>query len=204
MLFDPIGIFDVAEREYAFGFYAFQRRTHGGSTGRKQHFVVVFRIGGSVCTAYLDSLFRRVDPDYFVLDPHVDIETFGKRSRCLHEQFLPFGDCSADVIWQPAVGVRNVFTLFEQDDFGFLVCPANSCRRCRASGDSSDNDVFHVVLFFNSSNSVKNRICMIPTATKVYLFSDKTNFHWKIICPVEVDLFGAVRFAIGGKKELLK
>lgn len=45
---------------------------------------------------------------------------------------------------------------------------------------------------------------MIPTATKVYLFSDKTNFHWKIICPVEVDLFGAVRFAIGGKKELLK
>lgn len=93
---------------------------------------------------------------------------------------------------------------FEQEDFGFLVCPANSCRRCRASGDSSDNDVFHVVLFFNSSNSVKNRICMIPTATKVCLFSDKTNFHWKIIRPVEVDLFGAVRFAIGGKKELLK
>lgn len=45
---------------------------------------------------------------------------------------------------------------------------------------------------------------MIPTATKVCLFSDKTNFHWKIIRPVEVDLFGAVRFAIGGKKELLK
>ena len=45
---------------------------------------------------------------------------------------------------------------------------------------------------------------MIPTATKVYLFSDKTNFHWKIICPVEVDLFGAVRFAIGGKRKLLK
>jgi hypothetical protein len=33
MLFDPIGIFDVAEREYAFDFYAFQRRTHGGSAG---------------------------------------------------------------------------------------------------------------------------------------------------------------------------
>ena len=45
---------------------------------------------------------------------------------------------------------------------------------------------------------------MIPTATKVYLFSDKTNFHWKIICPVEVDLFEAVRFAIDGKKEFLK
>ena len=52
---------------------------------------------------------------------------------------------------------------------------------------------------------------MIPTATKVCHagkkanpFSDKTNFHWKIIRPVEVDLFGAVRFAIGGKKELLK
>ena len=45
---------------------------------------------------------------------------------------------------------------------------------------------------------------MIPTATKVCLFSDKTNFHWKIIRPVEVDLFGAVRFAIGGKKKLLK
>jgi len=45
---------------------------------------------------------------------------------------------------------------------------------------------------------------MIPIATKVCLFSDKTNFHWKIIRPVEVDLFGAVRFAIGGKKELLK
>lgn len=30
---------------------------------------------------------------------------------------------------------------------------------------------------------------MIPTATKVCLFSDKTNFHWKIIRPVEVDLF---------------
>ena len=44
---------------------------------------------------------------------------------------------------------------------------------------------------------------MIPTATKVCLFSDKTNFHWKIIRPVEVDLFGAVRFAIGGKKEPL-
>lgn len=42
---------------------------------------------------------------------------------------------------------------------------------------------------------------MIPTATKVCLFSDKTNFYWKII---EVDLFGAVRFAIGGKKKLLK
>ena len=45
---------------------------------------------------------------------------------------------------------------------------------------------------------------MIPIATQVCLFSDKTNFHWKIIRPVEVDLFGAVRFAIGGKKELLK
>ena len=43
---------------------------------------------------------------------------------------------------------------------------------------------------------------MIPIATKVCLFS--ANFHWKIIRPVEVDLFGAVRFAIGGKKELLK
>ena len=32
---------------------------------------------------------------------------------------------------------------------------------------------------------------MIPIATKVCLFSDKTNFHWKIIRPVEVDLFGA-------------
>ena len=45
---------------------------------------------------------------------------------------------------------------------------------------------------------------MIPIATKVCLFFDKTNFHWKIIRPVEVDLLGAVRFAIGGKKELLK
>lgn len=45
---------------------------------------------------------------------------------------------------------------------------------------------------------------MILIATKVYLFSGKTNFRWKTINPVEVNLFGAVRFAIGGKKELLK
>ena len=45
---------------------------------------------------------------------------------------------------------------------------------------------------------------MIPIATKVCVLANKTNFHWKIIRPVEVDLFGAVRFAIGGKKELLK
>ena len=45
---------------------------------------------------------------------------------------------------------------------------------------------------------------MIPTATKVCLFSAITNFYCIIIRPVEVDLFGAVRFAIGGKKKLLK
>lgn len=35
---------------------------------------------------------------------------------------------------------------------------------------------------------------MIPTATKVCLFSDKTNFHWKIIRPVEVDFIRSCSF----------
>ena len=121
------------------------RRPHGRRPGRKQQFVVVFRIGRSVGTAHRDGFGRGVYRHGFAFDTHVDPEPCAERGWGLNEEFLAFGDRAADVVGQSAVGVGDVTALFEQDDFGGLVRPANPCRRSSAACNASDDDVFHSV-----------------------------------------------------------
>ena len=79
---------------------------------------------------------------------HVDIEPRAESLRRLYEKPFVLFDNASDVIGEAAVGIRNVFPLFKQDDFRFFGVPADAGGGCGASGHSAYDDNLHVVIYF--------------------------------------------------------
>lgn len=102
---DAVGVFYVSEREDSFNADARKRRADGCRAGRKQKLVVALCVFFSVFVSDGHRFCLGVDAYDLVFHPYVDVETAGKRFGSLYEQIVAVGDCAADIVGQPAVGV---------------------------------------------------------------------------------------------------
>ncbi|EJW92376.1 hypothetical protein EVA_19518 [gut metagenome] len=130
---DGIRIVHITQGKDAFTVDARQRRTYRRSSRREQQFVVRFRVGAPIRSTDIHRPAFRMYSQHFRPRPHIDAETLAELLRCLHKQFLAFGNHTTNVIRQATVGIRNVFSLFEQDDFGlFGISTDAGCSGCTA------------------------------------------------------------------------
>lgn len=144
ILFDGIRVGDAAQREDFRALDALDLRAQGLGSGRKHQPVVRLRVGlagGEV--VHRNLLARAVDRGDLLLGADVDAEAVGEAFRRLHEELRAVGDRAADVVGQAAVGIRHVFTPFEENHFGLLVQAAQAGRYGGPSGHASDNKNFH-------------------------------------------------------------
>ena len=74
---------------------------------------------------------------------HVDVEALSERLGGVEQQLVPFGDDSADVVRQTAVGIRNVGAAFEDDDVGRFVEATDASGRRGAAGHTADDEMLH-------------------------------------------------------------
>ena len=145
MVLDGIGIGYVPEREYLFAVDAFDVRPQWFGAGRQHQFVVCFGVSFTgIETFDLDESLFGVNCRDLLFDTDVDTESVGETLDRLHEEFRTLGYCTSDIVWQAAVGVRDVFSAFEQNNVGLFIHSAQAGGDGCSSGDTSDNQVFHL------------------------------------------------------------
>ena len=116
----PVRVVHVPQREDAFAVDALQRRTHGRGTGRKQQLVVGLGVCLSVGGPHAHRAGLGVDGRHLAARAHIDAEAAAEGLGRLHEHAVARFYHSAYVIGQSAVGIRYVWSLLEEDDFGLF------------------------------------------------------------------------------------
>ena len=151
----PVRVVNVAQGEDAFSVDAGQWRAHGRCSGRKQELVVVQQIGLAVGLSHSDLLPFGQNLSRLVLCPDVDVEASPEGFGCLHKQPVALGDDAADIIWQSAVGVRDISASLQEHNLCIFCQSSDACRsRCAARHATYDDipcllsSVFHSVSVF--------------------------------------------------------
>ena len=146
--FDPLAdrsrVRHRADLEDARQVDARQRRPDRRRPGRQHQLVVglgAHLAGGDI--TQLDSLALRRDADGLAAGSHVDGELRAERVLVRHHEAGFLFDHAADVVGQPAVGVRNIGPALDHEDLGVLVQPAQARRTGCAAGHTTDDDDFH-------------------------------------------------------------
>ena len=146
--FDLVHIRDVAQREDVLRLLdAVDRRFDRTCAGRNDQFVVAF-FGCSACydVFHCDCLAAAVDFHDFAEVLDADVEFLGHAANCLQQEVIALLDDAADVVRQATVRERDVFTLFEDDDFILFIQSSQACRCSRPAGYTADdhNFTFHL------------------------------------------------------------
>lgn len=119
---DGVAVRHVPQREYIGQNGTREVRAHGRRTGREHQFVVAFLIGLSAGELEdRHNLAGPIDGRHFALYAHFYVEPLLHGFRRLQEQLIPFLDGAADVIGQPAVCKRDVFSPFKQEDLRLFI-----------------------------------------------------------------------------------
>ena len=140
--FQRIG--DIAEREHRRAVDSIDLRANRFRAGREHQAVVGFLVDAvPPDIADGDRLALRVYRYGLMQRAHVDAEVRVKALRRLQCQVVLVRDDAADIIRKPAVGKRDVFAPFQQNDFCAFVQPAQPCSRRRAAGYPAYNNCFH-------------------------------------------------------------
>ena len=147
--FDLVHIRDVAQREDVLRFLdAGDGRFDRLRAGRDDQLVVAFfrRCAGQY-VFHCDCLFVAVDLHDFAEVLDADVEFLRHAADCLQQQVIALLDYAADVVRQAAVRERDVFTLFEDDDFVLFIQSSQACRCSRSAGYAADdhNFTFHSI-----------------------------------------------------------
>jgi len=143
VLFDPIGVRDIAYREDPLQVDSGYRRLDRFGPGREHQLVVALLVDFfclRVCNGYVLPL--AVDGRYLRAHTDIDLETGGEALRRLNKQVIPVGDHIADVVGKAAVGVGDILAPLEEDDLRLLVHPAQPGRGGRSPGNSADDHNF--------------------------------------------------------------
>ena len=148
ILLDAVRVVHVPEREDAFRVDAFQWGAHRRGSRREQQLVVIFLIDSSVGGADGHFFPLQVDSCCFRMDAHVNVEALSECFGSLYEEPVTVFDDATYIIRQAAVGIRDICTSFQQDDFRFLCVSADACRCCGSSCHTSYNDDFHTAIHF--------------------------------------------------------
>ena len=141
---EQIGVRDGPEGVDPRGVDARDRGPQGRGTGRKDQLVVAFRvIIVRIAVVDRDGLVRAVDRRDLIVGPDIDAETVSHLLRRGDEQGVSRADDVADMVRQSAVGVRDIVSTLEHDDFGFFIESAQSGRTTGPACHAADNDNFH-------------------------------------------------------------
>ena len=141
---EQIGVRDGPEGMDPRGVDARDRWPQGRRSGRKDQFVVAFRvIFVRIAVVDRDGLVHAVDRRDLVMGPDIDAETVSHLLRRGDEQGVSRADDIADMVRQSAVGIGDVVTPFEHDDLRVFIESAKSGSTTGTSGDAADNDNFH-------------------------------------------------------------
>ncbi len=87
----------------------------------------------------LDLFVRPVYLRHLGEDAYVDVVALREIMDGRHEELLPLRDYPSDVVWQTAIGKRDVLPPLEKDDVGPLVEPPGPCCRGRTACNASDD-----------------------------------------------------------------
>ncbi len=119
--------------------------------------------------AHFDGLLRAVDGRDLGIHPHPDVEVPLEEFRGLHEELVPLGDASAYVIRETAVGVGDVGSPLEHDDFRLFVVPSQSGGGRGPARDSTDDYYLHGFLRRKTYHVLEHRSSNIYK--KIYIKS---------------------------------
>lgn len=87
----------------------------------------------------------RVDRQHFSFHADINVKAFGSFRWCLHKKALPLLNGTTNIIWQTAVGKRNIFAAFNQDNFCCFIQPAQAGGSRCAPSNSTDYNVLLIV-----------------------------------------------------------
>ena len=141
---DGVGVGDVAQGEDVGGLGALDGRHQGLGAGGENQLV----IGFGVLPVLLeivdgDGLPGTVDGHHLRQHPDVNAEPVVKALRRLQRQGALFGDLTADIVGQTAVGKGDVLAAFQQYNFAALIQTTQAGRSAGAAGHTADNHSFH-------------------------------------------------------------
>ena len=156
VLLDAEGILYGAQGEQLVDADAREPRLSGLGAGGEEQLVVAllkFLPGLQICHG--DRLFFRMDGSDLVAHLHADPEAGEKALRRLERQLLGIGDHASDVVWQAAVGVRDVPGPLKDHDLRLFVQPADTGRGGSAARHAAYDDNLHI----NALPSLYRRRC---------------------------------------------
>ena len=118
-----------------------QGRMDRRRAGRQHELVVA--LGGDFAgfdIAQLDGLLFRGDPNRFAVGAHFDGEMLAEQLLAGHQQARFLFDDAADMVGQPAVGVRHIRPALHHEYFRGFIQPAQARGARRAAGHAADDD----------------------------------------------------------------
>ena len=132
-----------------------QRRPDRSRTGRKHELVIRFgRDFTGLHIFQIDRLFRCIDRDSLAARPDIDGELVAKGRFTRHDQTRLLLDDATDMVWQPAIRIRNIRPPFDHDDLCVLVQTPQPRSAGSPTGHAADNHEFHIWLSVMVSKKV--------------------------------------------------
>ncbi len=121
-----------------------QRKLHRQRPGGNHQSVIrLLALGAAHPVQHAHRLFLAIYRQRLMIHADIHIEPRAEILRRHDQQPVPLRNDFAKVIWQTAVGVRNVRAFFEQDDFVLLIHSAQTSRRTGPAGHATNNDCLH-------------------------------------------------------------
>lgn len=140
---DPERVLHRAQGENTVQLPPRQLRYHGAGAGRQQQSVIGFlKHPPAFQVPHRYRLVLGMDGRDLMVYPDVHVEPRPETLRSLERQFLPIPDNTADVIWQTAVGIRDVAGPFKNQNFRRLIQTADPGGGGGASGHPAYNNYF--------------------------------------------------------------
>ena len=156
VLLDAEGVLYGAQGEQLVDADAREPRLSGlGAGGEEQLVVALLKCLPGLQICHGDRLSFRVDGSDLVAHLHADPEAGEEALRRLERQLLGIGDHASDVVWQAAVGVRDVPGPLKDHDLRLFVQPADTGRGGSAARHAAYDDNLHI----NALPSLYRRRC---------------------------------------------
>ena len=116
-----IRVIHIPQRIDSFTVDAGNRRFQRGRAGGDDQIIIALLVPLPVSVPDLDGLSLSVDFHHFIFYSYIYVKLGPHRLGRLHQQRLSAFDYVADIIRQAAVGIRDIFSSFQHDDFHVFI-----------------------------------------------------------------------------------